>query len=397
MYYDPESQISNLESESDTESETEPPFLYDNVYSRVSMDLGMVHLDFNPLRDPFTKVITTQEPRQIITNTQNPENTYMETGVEHGRSIVHEAILSEQFQYPNLMKKSKYFTIGVSAMVVGMYLLGIAVKGKMDYDTVSYDNPYLVMGMIGKWPGCEDDRWQIWRFFTCTWVHAGFDHVFGNTIALILMSFMLECYHSALVITPLYIMALLHSNWAFYYIQPYSYAVGVSGGVFSILGMNVANIVLNFNSIPMYQMAVMLYFSVTSLAAEYFSYDEATNIAYIAHWSGLCSGFVGGLVFLKKFIPTRFTSILSYTSIQIYVLCTFLLWYHYVYSWPPLQSYNNILEKVETTNCCYEWFVVQDKHPDQDFETYQCPYRVTYEDGTTILPDLLPPVPVFWS
>ena len=74
--------------------------------------------------------------------------------------------------------------------------------------------------------------------------HANLSHFGGNIIGLFGFSYLLEMYQSAYIITPLFFMGTIHGNLSFYYTKPYAFAIGVSQGVFSIVGMNIANILL---------------------------------------------------------------------------------------------------------------------------------------------------------
>lgn len=373
----------------------------EDIYPFVSFQVGNIQIGFNPLRDSFTNALSGINENTSREITRDPERNiaYIESQ-RHDNTAVQIPIIAEYFQYHNLIKKWKIFTICSSIIIGSSYILGLCVKRKIDPDVKSYDNDALMMGMIGLWPDCEDNRWQLWRLLTNIFVHANFDHVVGNMLGLVLLSYLLEMYQSAKVITPLFIFAIIQSNLAFYYIQPYTFCIGVSDGVFSILGMNIANMIINFNSIPIIQMSIIIYLCFSCVAMEATSYDEANNIAYISHWTALMSGFFGGLTFLKKYIPTKVTSLMSYSSIQIYVIFSFVLLYHYVYDWPPLQSYSNILEPIDTSNCCYEWFLYKSENSDAKFEDFTCPYTVVYDDGGDgggfNIP--LPPFPdIFWK
>ena len=352
---------------------------HEAIYPRVEVELGNIHIDFNPLRDPLTE-ITSNPNRQLQVN-ENGE-TFIET-TQHDHQVIHEQQVYESFQYHNLIKGWKYFTICTPTIIASSYVLGLCVKGTIDRNTMSYDNESLFMGMIGRWSGCEDNRWQIWRLMTNIFVHADFDHIAGNMIGFVIFSILLELYQPVKIIAPLFIVGVIQSNLAFYYIQPYSYSVGVSGGVFTLLGMNIANIIQNFNSIPSLQMFFIIYFSFFGLIGEATSYDEANNIAYIAHWTGIASGFFGGLTFLKKHIPHRMTSLISYSSFQFYFIFTFIVLRHYMYSWPPLESYTNVLQPMEIKNCCYEWYSHKEMNKDAIFENFTCPYNIQYDNFDT--------------
>ena len=179
------------------------------------------------------------------------------------------------------------------------YIIGFIVMGKWDSETMSYNNYNLLMGMISRWPECYDNRVQLWRFFSNILSHANLVHVSGNIIIMFGLSYMLELYQSSIIISPLFLIGVLHGNLAFYYTKPYSYALGVSGGVFAILGMNIANGLINIRVFPTLHTCVIMYTCAVLLISEVLSYDESLNVAYICHWSSFVSGLIGGLAFLK--------------------------------------------------------------------------------------------------
>lgn len=278
-------------------------------------------------------------------------------------------------------KKWKVFTIFSTIAVIIPYIVGLIEIGHYDRDAISYPNRDFFMGMVSLWPECHDNRYQLWRLVSNIFVHSGVDHIASNLFTHIGLSFLLELYQSAWVITPLFLVGVVHGNLAFYYTKPYMYAVGVSQGVFSIVGMNLANGLLNMHVYPFFHLVIIFYLVFALIATEAITYDESTNIAYISHWGSLVSGFLGGMACLKQYKRTVRGRYLSLFFLQLYACYTFVLFYHFGAVWPPMQSYTNILQPLDINNCCYEWFSYQEKNPNTPMEDFTCPYRVVYEDA----------------
>jgi membrane associated rhomboid family serine protease len=281
-----------------------------------------------------------------------------------------------------LLYEWKYFTIGSSFSIIASYLIGIVEMDKYDRDARSYNSEYLLLRMITLWPDCVDKRYEIWRLWSCVFSHADLSHFSSNIIGLVLFSFLLESYQPWTRILPLFLLGTAHGNLAFYYAKPYYGAIGVSQGVFALIGLNCANIMINWNAFPRLDLLVLSYFCVTMILGEVISYDEESNIAYICHWGSLASGILGGIGFLKQYKPTRCGSRTSYVFMFLYCCYGFYLMYHYTFEWPPLQSYTNTLQPIDTNDCCHEWLLYQSKFPNASFSNFTCPVN----SFTSLLP-----------
>ena len=285
---------------------------------------------------------------------------------------------TEEF-YRLAQTKWKVFTFTLTSAVSVSYVSGLIMLGKLDTHEVSIQNRQLYMGMIRFYPGCRDNRDQIWRLLSNIFSHGSLSHFGGNIIGFFGFSYLLEMYQSAYVIAPLFFMGTIHGNLSFYYTKPYAFAIGVSQGVFAIVGMNMANILMNMYAYNRFHSYLIMYFCMTVVFSEMLSYDETNQIAYICHWTSGVSGLIGGMGWFTQHKPSQIGKYVSIGMRYLYLLYTAYWFYYYIFVYPPLQSYNSVFEPIETVNCCYERFQFEHDHPEGG--NFTCPYKLTYEDN----------------
>ena len=347
----------------------------------ISDELEVVeYANVYPCRD-FSRLYFFDERPNPLFLYENESNEQLNPVVE-----IDEEVRDAIQLYTQLSKKWKWFTICSCTSVTISYFAGMIANGSLDLHVMSYPDNRLMMGMISWYPDCQDNRDELWRLVSNIFAHADFSHYAGNIISLYGFSFMLELYQPYYIIGPLFVIGVIDGSLAFYYTKPYRYALGVSHGVFAVIGMNFANGIVNRCAFPRLHIGFILYITLMMIFAEYLSYDEGNNIAYICHWTSLVSGILGGFAFLSQYKPTWMSRALSGFSLLLYGILTGYLFVHYAMTYPPVQSYTNTLQPTETISCCYEWFKYKRANPDSIFTEYQCPYRIIY--GDSYLPDM---------
>ena len=241
-----------------------------------------------------------------------------------------------------------------------------------------YDDYNLMMGVISPWPECKDNRSLLWKLFSNILIHSSNIHLFGNILMFFIFSYLVEQYQYSSRVASVFFIGVMHGNLILYYIQPYSYGIGASHGSFTMLGAFVSHLIINHDLYPILTIAFYSLLSSLFIVNEYLVYDESNNVSYISHWTGCVSGFIGGLSIFHYYIDNDSKKRVRLCAILSYSIMTSLLFYNYINNYPPLQSYNNVMEKVETKNCCYELFLYQHENPDSDLTDFECPYTVRY-------------------
>jgi len=167
-------------------------------------------------------------------------------------------------------------------------------------------------------------RFQIWRFFTYSFVHAGLEHILVNIVLQVLVGLVLEMSNSWWRVGLVYVLGVVAGSLSSSIISPDAFLAGASGGVYALSCAHLAAILLNWreDSLIIRQrlrkrkatsptfgkivrigriMIVGTILSVDIVTGVYshLSGDE-NSTSYTAHLSGVVMGVLVGVVILKN-------------------------------------------------------------------------------------------------
>lgn len=89
--------------------------------------------------------------------------------------------------------------------------------------------------------------YEFWRLYTYQFVHAGWEHLFGNCLMQLLIGIPLEMVHGPLRVGLIYSIGVIVGGCTDLIVTPTIGLVGASGGVYALLTAFIANIVINFD------------------------------------------------------------------------------------------------------------------------------------------------------
>jgi len=177
---------------------------------------------------------------------------------------------------------------------------------------------------------CQDRRHEIWRLLTYQFAHGSLAHVLMNWIATWLAGLELEAVHGTGSIMKLYWLGVITGGVTAGAWSPHAWVLGSSGGVYTLIGARVANII--YNSEQMHKWLALRIF----VLAAYFVQDvvsmtlglgESTSAA--AHAGGaLCGVLYGGWV-LRNFTPRpiEFWIVKAFRWLFIFYFTFCVAWY----------------------------------------------------------------------
>mgnify|MGYP001268043619 CR=1 FL=1 len=244
----------------------------------------------------------------------------------------------------NIYKSSKpHLSKIIPLIIIFSYLFGIIFKND-DLNKISPTIDSFYFNLISKYPNCDDNRFQIWRFFSSSLVHFNFFHLFGNLILLFPLLYYFEIFYKSLNMILILIIISFLSNFAFYFTFPYSTIIGCSHLVFGLFGFLLADYFLNMrykDIFYLFQLIISLLPIILDLI--FYFFKRGKNTGYIVHWAGYISGFLASLILLPNIISRKYILKKKYFGLLILINIFSLVIYRIVSVWPP---------KVND-NCCY--------------------------------------------
>lgn len=133
---------------------------------------------------------------------------------------------------------------------------------------------------------------QVWRLFTCAFLHGGLAHIFFNMYALLIIGPEVEYAYGKINYIIIYIVSALGGSIFSYIFSPNSISVGASGAIFGLLGAMLVFGIINRNKIgKKYMMNILQVIGINIVIG-----ITISNIDNSAHIGGLVFGAVAAFV-----------------------------------------------------------------------------------------------------
>jgi len=148
----------------------------------------------------------------------------------------------------------------------------------------------------------------FWRLLSYQYTHNNLGHVGSNCLMLFLLGVPLEGFHGTGLVALMYTIGVAGGGLAWLLLDPYTVAVGASGGGYTLIGMHVADLVLNWKHKKFRYAEALLLVAVTAIdAASYVSSidDDTSSTAHSVHLGGLVSGLLAGMILTRNIQSNR--------------------------------------------------------------------------------------------
>ena len=275
--------------------------------------------------------------------------------------------ISDETNYQNLMEfydnpKKIYISY---FFILLIWILQFTIK----------NNESLIFYTVTIYPQCQDIRNQVWRLLSNNLVHSNFGHLLSNSIFLFPLLIMNEYMIDKKYLLFIFLINSLNSNFFFYYLNPYKGLLGSSGIVFGLMSIILSNMTLNFDSFLSIHKILIFLLNILIFLFEFLSYFSNKNdrTAYCIHWFS----YISCLILSNSILPIKNLSItkIYYRSLNIllYLFGTIFLIINYSY-WPNYSSYNELFQKQDIDNCCYELFTFLKKNESNSIDDFKCNY-----------------------
>jgi membrane associated rhomboid family serine protease len=149
---------------------------------------------------------------------------------------------------------------------------------------------------------CEEgyDISFLWRWWSYQFTHGSITHAGSNCFMLVMLGIPLEGYQGTGHFAIMWTIGVFGGACCWALFDPYRSSYGASGGCYSLLGMHVADLIMNWGD-KKWRFCTMLVLALVAgieSAAYWATMDEESNTAHTVHVggvvAGLLIGFVGG-------------------------------------------------------------------------------------------------------
>jgi membrane associated rhomboid family serine protease len=253
-------------------------------------------------------------------------------------------------------KHRNFLYIIFNLLVWGSYVTGLFFLENMSTDKISPNFEPLFFGIVSYYPDCRDIRFELWRFFTMSIVHANIKHIICNTIILFPLMYIIESsYHYKLVLL-IYGFVSIYSGITYSYFYPYTKVIGCSHIVFAYTGSLLADYTINSKYMDkiMKKMLLFTIFIIIAIEIISFFYIKVENVAYLFHWLGFVYGFIISLTFMWDKRTNKYNVKYLFISSNILSMLSVFFIYTYITNWIPQNI--NFLGNNISNSCCYQIF-----------------------------------------
>ena len=151
--------------------------------------------------------------------------------------------------YDNYGSALPLFVLGISLLqTVAFFKYVVDESSPVSSDAPIAGPEQWWMKVMSDFPGCDDLRLEWWRPLTYQLVHAGYAHLGFNMFMQVVFGLPLNMVHGNLRFALLYFLGVFGGALTFTVVGGgHGAMVGCSGGVYSIFGMHVAEIIINWD------------------------------------------------------------------------------------------------------------------------------------------------------
>lgn len=185
-------------------------------------------------------------------------------------------------------------------------------------------------------PGCVDHRLDIWRYFSYQLLHKGLGHLFFNMIMQLVVGVPLEMVHGPWRMFFLYQAGVVCGALNAGVWDPYLSLLGASGGVYTVFGLQLANLFINWSNMPFRWGRLVLISGFMGADLWNYTVNRTVGLSYAAHAGGFCFGAAAGAAILKNIDMAKWERVLiplvTATGLLYHAFCV----YWVATNWPPL-------------------------------------------------------------
>lgn len=200
-----------------------------------------------------------------------------------------------------------YFIGSVTAIACLLWLIGSIVEAVKNSKAWT---PNTRAGLDTIFPGktdlrvhdgCDDLRWQFWRWSLYALTHNSLRHVLMNALLNISLGKPMEEFNGSTRFACIYITGVVGGALGGMVVDTHSSVVGMSGGCYALIGLQVADVTINWmqRKFRYWKLGIISFLVAYDLFCAFISPDE-DNISIAAHAGGFLGGLCMGMMMTRN-------------------------------------------------------------------------------------------------
>lgn len=161
-------------------------------------------------------------------------------------------------------------------------------------------------------------RFQLWRWLTYQFTHAGLAHVLSNVVLNLLFGIPMEGVHGTRRMILMYNIGVFGGACFATVSTAHSSVVGMSAGCYALMGMHLADLVINWNQ-KRFRWPTLIFIAVmaTLEITMYTAAVDGNNKSHSAHLGGYIAGTLIGIVHGRNYVVHNWERRLIYVSVLV--------------------------------------------------------------------------------
>eukprot|EP00928_Gymnodinium_smaydae_P053906 TRINITY_DN37797_c0_g1_i1.p1 TRINITY_DN37797_c0_g1~~TRINITY_DN37797_c0_g1_i1.p1 ORF type:complete len:462 (-),score=88.57 TRINITY_DN37797_c0_g1_i1:113-1498(-) len=217
---------------------------------------------------------------------------------------------------------------------------------------------------------CVDLRPEAWRWISYQFTHVGITHIGMNTLLNVILGFPLEAMHGWWRMAVMFNVGVVGGACAYFVADSHNSVVGCSGGCYSLIGIHVADLIMNWSQKKFRLPTILLIGSLIAVDLVSYYYSQSEGKSNAAHFGGAVAGLcIGVLVCENKVVKKCERYLMMGIFIFGMLLTNFcLVWLYYQNAGP-----RNIFEAARgESGWCWIRVVLSQQINPAAFECIKC-------------------------
>lgn len=237
------------------------------------------------------------------------------------------------------------FTVVQATVVVLLWLASVVRTRQLNART-GLDLFFVPAGqtLLVAHQDCEDKRWEAWRWFAYQFTHDDLSHIGSNLFVLLLAGFSAESFQGGVRVATVFNAGVVAAAFMHFGSTPHSSMLGMSGGCLALIGMQCAELGMNWFQTKFRLVRSLLLASMVGSMC--FEVDVA-HVLHLSdrfdHWAHI-GGFMMGLalgVVLGRKIHEEWRKTTAQVVFFAITMLSVMLGCVWMSRWPPQSVWDN--------------------------------------------------------